>query len=41
MKEVIDILTSEEKSFDGMKWWIYAIVCPIGLMVICAIAGSL
>lgn len=41
MKELIDILTSEEKSFDGMKWWMYAIVCPIGLMVMMAIAGSL
>ena len=41
MKELIDILTSEEKSFDGMKWWIYAIVCPIGLILMMAIAGSL
>ena len=41
MKELIDILTNEEKSFDGMKWWMYAIVCPIGLMVMMAIAGTL
>ena len=41
MKELIDILTNEEKSFDSMKWWWYAIICPIGLMVICAIAGTL
>ena len=41
MKELFEILTNEEKSFDGKKWWWYAIVCPIGLMVMMAIAGSL
>ena len=38
MKKLIDILFDENKSFDGMPWWVYAFVCPIVLM---AIAGAL
>lgn len=38
MKDLIEILTNEEKSFN-FKWWVYAIICPIGLMILMAIAG--
>lgn len=41
MKELIDILFDENKSFEGMPWWVYAFVYPIGLIVLMAIAGTL
>lgn len=34
MKELIDMLFNDNKSFDGMPWWFYAFVCPIGLVEI-------
>lgn len=41
MKELIDILTDENKSFEDFPWWVYAIIAPIGLVLACAIGGSL
>ena len=41
MKELIDILFDENKSLDGMPWWVYTFVYPIGLIVLMAIAGTL
>jgi len=41
MKELIDILTSEDKSFDGLPWWVYAFVMPAALVLMCAIGETL
>ena len=41
MKELIDMMMSDNKSLDGKPWWFYAFVCPIGLIVLMAIAGTL
>lgn len=41
MKELIDMLMDDNKSFDGMPWWVYTFVYPIGLIVLMAIAGTL
>lgn len=41
MKEFFDILFDDNKSFDSWPWWVYAFVCPIGLIVLMAIAGTL
>ena len=41
MKELIDMLFDDNKSFDGMPCWVYALVCPIWLIVLMAIAGTL
>ncbi len=41
MKELIDILTNEDKSFDGMPWWVYAFVLPSALVMLCMIGGTL
>lgn len=41
MKEMIEMLFDDNKSLDGMPWWVYAFVCPIGLIVLMAIAGTL
>ena len=38
MKELIDILTNEDKSFD-FPWWVYVFVAP--LVLVCGLAGSL
>ena len=40
MKELIDILTSEDKSFD-FPWWVYVFVAPVALVLVCGLAGSL
>ena len=40
MKELIDILTNEEKSFD-FPWWVYLFVAPVALVLVCGLAGSL
>ena len=40
MKEMIDMLFNDNKSFDGMPWWVYAFVFPIGLIALMAIAGN-
>ena len=41
MKELIDILMSEDKSFDGMPWWVYMFVMPAALVLMCLIGGTL
>ncbi len=41
MKELIDILTSEDKSFEGLPWWVYMFVAPAALILMCAIGGTL
>lgn len=38
MKELIDILTDEKKSFD-FPWWVYMFVMPLVLIAVMAIAG--
>jgi hypothetical protein len=40
MKDLLDILTNEEKSFQ-FEWWVYAIVMPLGLVAIMMVAGWL
>jgi len=41
MKELIDILTSEDKSFDGLPKWVYIFAIPAGLVLMCMIGGTL
>ena len=41
MKEMIDILTNEDKSFEGMPWWVYMFVMPLALVILCMIGGTL
>lgn len=41
MKELIDILTSEDKSFDGLPAWVWLIAAPAALVLACMIGGTL
>ena len=41
MKELIEILTNEDKSFEGMPWWVYMFVAPVVLVMFCMIGGTL
>ena len=41
MKELIDILTSEDKSFDGLPMWVYMFAIPAGLVLMCMICEAL
>ena len=41
MKELIEILTSEDKSFDGLPKWVYIFAIPAGLLLACMIGGTL
>lgn len=41
MKELIDILLSEDKSFDGLPKWFYIFAIPAGLVLMCMIGGTL
>lgn len=41
MKELIDILTSENKSFEGLPWWVYMFAAPAALVLCCMIGGTL
>jgi len=41
MKELIDILTSEDKSFDGLPKWVWLIAAPAALVLMCMIGGTL
>lgn len=41
MKELVDMLMSDNKSLDGKPWWFYAFVCPLALITLMAIAGML
>jgi hypothetical protein len=39
MKDLLDILTNEDKSFE-FPWWVYAIVMPLALVVVCVLIGN-
>jgi hypothetical protein len=41
MKELIEILTNEDKSFDELPKWVYIFVIPAGLVLACMIGGTL
>jgi hypothetical protein len=41
MKELIEILTNEDKSFDGLPKWVYIFAVPAGLLLACMIGGTL
>lgn len=41
MKELIDILLSEDKSFDGLPKWVWLVAAPAALVIMCAIGGTL
>jgi hypothetical protein len=41
MKELIDILMSEDKSFDGLPKWVWLIEAPAALVLACMIGGTL
>lgn len=38
MRELLEILTDENKSFN-FPWWVYSFVMPASLIVICLLAG--
>ena len=40
MKELFEILTDENKSFE-FPWWVYAFVLPLALVVLTMIEGLL
>ena len=39
MKKLFEILFDEDKSFDNLQVWVYAIAIPAALLVLMAIAG--
>ena len=41
MKELIEILTNEDKSFDGLPMWVYVFAIPAGLLLMCMIGGTM
>jgi hypothetical protein len=41
MREFIEILTSENKSFEGLPKWVYMVVAPALLVLMCMIGGTL
>ena len=41
MKELIDILTNEDKSFEGLPSWVYVFAIPSALVLMCMIGGTL
>ena len=41
MKELIEILINEEKSFEGLPKWVYMFAIPAGLVLMCMIGGTL
>ena len=41
MREFIEILTSEDKGFDGLPKWVYMVVAPALLVLMCLIGGTL
>ena len=40
MENLFEILTNENKSF-AFPWWVYAIVMPVALVVVCMIGETL
>lgn len=41
MREFIEILMSEDKSFDGLPTWVWLIAAPAALVLACMIGGTL
>ena len=41
MKELIDILMSEDKSFEGLPKWVWIVAAPAALVLMCMIGGTL
>ena len=41
MKELVDILMSENKSFEGLPKWVWLIAAPAALILACMIGGTL
>ena len=41
MKELVEILMSEDKSFDGLPKWVWLIATPAALVLACMIGGTL
>lgn len=41
MKEMIDIIFDENKSFDGLPKWVWLIAAPAALVFACMIGGTL
>ena len=41
MKELIEILTNEDKSFEGLPKWVYIFAIPAALVLMCMIGGTL
>jgi hypothetical protein len=41
MKELIEILTNENKSFEGVPTWVWVIAAPAALVLACMIGGTL
>ena len=41
MKELIDILMSEDKSFEGLPAWVWLVAAPAALVIMCMIGGTL
>ena len=41
MKELIEILTNEDKSFEGLPKWVYILAMPAALVLMCMIGGTL
>ena len=41
MKELIDILMSEDKSFEGLPKWVWFFAAPAALVLACMIGGTL
>ena len=41
MKEFIDILFDENKSFEGLPKWVWLVAAPAALFMMCMIGGTL
>ena len=41
MKELVEILMSEDKSFDGLPKWVWLIAAPAALVLACMIGGTM
>lgn len=39
MKKFMEVLTDENKDFDYFPWWVYAVVLPLALVALMALAG--
>jgi len=41
MKELIDILFDENKSFEGLPKWVWLVAAPAAMVLTCMIGGTL